>query len=94
VVFVVTQETIQKGGDKDLPALCDLLKEKEFEGCKISIEGHVNFGQSAADAKKLSEVPPAMQWSHWVFVCYVDSSLLGPRSSDQDSSYVTWHQQG
>ena len=50
------QETIKKGGDKDLPALCDLLKEDEFKSMKVSIEGHVNFGQSPADAKKLSDV--------------------------------------
>lgn len=56
VLRALYQDVIQKGGDRDLPAFCDLMKQKHMEGTRVSIEGHVNFGQSKEEAKKLSEV--------------------------------------
>lgn len=50
-----TQDTIQRGGDKDVPAMCDLLREKEFAKLKVSVEGHTSFGLEADAARKLSE---------------------------------------
>lgn len=48
------QDTIKRGGDKDLPALTDILKERT--DLRLCIAGHVNFGQREADAMQLSTV--------------------------------------
>ena len=50
------QAVIEPGGDKDIPALTDFLKLPENQHIRVSIQGHVNFGQRPEDALKLSNV--------------------------------------
>jgi hypothetical protein len=56
IQFVQGQDKIEKGGDRDVPMLCDLLKTPELAHTRICVQGHVNFGQLEADAKALSQV--------------------------------------
>jgi hypothetical protein len=50
------QAVIEKGGDRDIPALTDFLKLPENASMRLCIQGHVNFGKTPADSIKLSDV--------------------------------------
>ena len=74
--MLLFQAVIEPGGDKDIPALVDYLKLPENQSLRISIQGHVNFGQLDKDAEKLSNVRVGvgvgvLVWVWvWVWVCW------------------------